>query len=135
MFFDSTDLMSSEHTSRIITPLLRWFDPGISDEMVAQVHLIVRKLAHILEYAVLASLLLRALRNLMANFRYRVAFAFIGALLFAVTDEFHQSFVHSRTSSLGDVGIDCAGAILGILACLMRYLTARGAKRGREERA
>ena len=54
MFFGSTDLMSAEHTSRILTPLLRWWNPDISPAAIAQVHFFVRKAAHLTEYAILA---------------------------------------------------------------------------------
>jgi VanZ family protein len=39
--------------------------------------------------------------------------------IFAVTDEFHQTFVASRTASRQDVLIDVCGALIGILLCLM----------------
>ena len=58
MFFGSTDLMSAEHTSRILTPLLRWWNPDISPAAIAQVHFFVRKAAHLTEYAILAVLAL-----------------------------------------------------------------------------
>jgi hypothetical protein len=60
IFLGSTDLMSAEHTSRFIVPFLRWLKPDISPETFASIHFIVRKCAHVGEYAVLALLLLRA---------------------------------------------------------------------------
>ena len=74
MFFGSTDLMSAEHTSRILTPLLRWWNPDISPAAIAQVHFFVRKAAHLTEYAILAGLLCRALRGWIDEFWRRVAF-------------------------------------------------------------
>jgi len=35
--------------------------------------------------------------------------------VYAVSDEFHQSFVPSRTATARDVGIDAAGAVFGVL--------------------
>ena len=64
MFFGSTDLMSSEHTSRFLTPFLRWWNPDISPAAIAQVHLVVRKAAHVTEYAILTGLLFRAIRRI-----------------------------------------------------------------------
>jgi VanZ family protein len=124
MFIGSTDLMSAEHTSRFLTPLLRWLKPDISPFAIAQVHLIVRKLAHVTEYAILTGLLFRALRGLIGGFWPRAAIAFLPAMIFAVTDEYHQAFVPSRTSSLGDVLIDYLGAFTGILICRMIHQTA-----------
>src|SRR5215470_10225317 len=60
IFFGSTDLMSAQHTSRFIVPFLLWLKPDISPETLASIHFILRKCAHVTEYAVLALLLLRA---------------------------------------------------------------------------
>lgn len=121
----STDLMSAEHTSRFITPFLRWLKPDISLPAIAQVHFYVRKAAHITEYAILASLVFRALPGISHRFRQRALGAFIFAVLFACADEFHQSFVPSRTSSVGDVGIDSIGAIVGLGICGIIYFAHR----------
>ena len=103
----STDLLSAEHTSRFIGPFLRWFSPDVSDSMIASVQLVVRKCAHLTEYAILAALLFRALRMF--------GVAFIAAAAYAALDEFHQSFVSSRTASPWDVAIDCLGAMIGLM--------------------
>src|SRR5436190_2185300 len=60
IYVGSTDLMSAEHTSRFLVPLLRWLAPDLSGEAVAAIQLIIRKCAHIAEYAILAAFLLRA---------------------------------------------------------------------------
>lgn len=117
MFFGSTDLMSAEHTSRFLTPFLRWWSPDISPAAIAQVHLLVRKAAHVSEYAILAGLLFRALRSWADEFWRRAAGALLPAMIFAAADEFHQSFVASRTSSLGDVLLDWSGVLLGLVIC------------------
>ena len=117
IFFASTDLMSAEHTSRFLTPFLRWLNPDISPAAIAQAHLLVRKAAHVIEYAILAGLLFRALRGLVAGFWWRGVTAFVPAMIFAVADEYHQSFIPSRTGSPTDMLIDCGGAAVGILIC------------------
>lgn len=109
IFAGSTDLLSAAHTSRFIGPFLRWFSPDVSDATIASVQLIVRKCAHLTEYAILAALLYRAMRQ-----RFFWA-AWIIAAVYAALDEFHQSFVASRTASWWDVAIDCIGAIVGLL--------------------
>ena len=114
IFIGSTDLLSAAHTSRFIGPFLRWFAPDVSDATIASIQLVVRKLGHLTEYAVLATLLYRALRL----YRERIfAIAFIVAALYAALDEFHQSFVASRTASPWDVMIDCIGAMIGLALC------------------
>ena len=117
MFIGSTDLMSAGHTSRFLTPFLRWLDPAISPEAIAQAQFFVRKAAHVTEYAILSGLLFRALRDPLGGFWRRAAFALFPAILFAATDEWHQSFVATRTASLGDVCLDSLGAVFGILIC------------------
>jgi VanZ family protein len=117
--------MSAEHTSRFLEPLLRWLIPGISPQAIAQAHLYFRKAAHLTEYAILASLLFRAVHFWANSFWKRAALAFLPAPLFALGDEFHQAFVPSRTSSLGDVAIDCTGAIIGLALCRWVWARAR----------
>ncbi|HJX97552.1 MAG TPA: VanZ family protein [Chthoniobacterales bacterium] len=121
IFIGSTDLMSAEHTSRIIGPILRWFNPDVSAETIARVQFFVRKIAHLTEYAVLAILIWRAFRRGSSwHLKMSILFmlALFGCAIFAVTDEFHQSFVPSRTSSPADVMIDIFGAVLGLTICI-----------------
>jgi VanZ family protein len=118
IFIGSTDLMSAEHTSRFIGPFLRWFAPDIAEATIASVQFVVRKGAHLTEYAVLAAFLYRALRYGNERFVRSAASAFIVAAIYAALDEFHQSFVPSRTSSPWDVMIDCLGATIGLALCL-----------------
>ena len=68
---------------------------------------ILRKGAHVVEYAVLGALLLRALG--------REAPAFAAAVAYAATDELHQHFVRGRHASPLDVLIDAVGITLGVL--------------------
>ena len=72
----------------------------------------LRKIAHITEYFILTFILYRAFRgsfnlNFIRLFMYPAVFA----LLYALADEFHQSFVLGRSCSLGDVLIDSLGII------------------------
>jgi VanZ family protein len=70
--------------------------------------LVLRKLAHATEYAVLGALLLRALARPLP--------AFALGVLYAVTDELHQHFVPGRRGAALDVVIDAAGVAVGVLA-------------------
>ena len=71
---------------------------------------VLRKLAHMVEYGVLALLWWRALRTRSP------APAAVVAVAYAITDEFHQSFVAGRHGSPVDVLIDSAGVALAIAA-------------------
>lgn len=119
IFIGSTDLMSAEHTSRFIGPFLRWFAPDVSDATIALIQFVVRKGAHLTEYAILAALLSRAFRQNQARVGGTLVVSFLIAGVYAAFDEFHQSFVASRTSSPRDVLIDCAGALVGLVTYLI----------------
>jgi VanZ family protein len=115
IFIGSTDLLSAEHTSRFIGPFLRWFAPDVSDATVASVQLVVRKCAHLTEYAILSALLFRAFRQSQPRVGRVLAISLFIAAVYATLDEFHQTYVASRTGSPWDVLIDCAGALAGVL--------------------
>jgi VanZ family protein len=72
--------------------------------------LVLRKLAHVAEYALLGALLLRALG------RTHVAAAVALGVAYAVTDEVHQSFVEGRRGAPVDVLIDAVGVAIGVAA-------------------
>jgi len=114
-------MLSAEHTSRFLVPFLRWLDPQISLTALAQIQFGLRKLGHLTEYAILAMLLWRALRggtHWHAKMSILFVAAGIGCALFAATDEFHQSFVPSRTASPIDVIIDICGSVIGLTICI-----------------
>jgi VanZ family protein len=116
----STDIFSAERTSRYLVPFLRWLNPHISPHTIATIHFALRKLGHLTEYAILATLLWRALRS-GNRWQVRISILFVVAwfvcAIFAATDEFHQSFVPSRTAAAGDVMIDIVGAFIGLAIC------------------
>ncbi len=121
IFAGSSDVLSADHTSRFLVPFLLWLDPAMSYHTIAAIHLILRKLGHVTEYAVLATLLWRALRgtfSVLSRTTIGVC-TFVVAACFAMTDEFHQSFVPSRTATVHDVFIDCVGIALAITLCVM----------------
>ena len=71
---------------------------------------VLRKGAHITEYAILGLLLYRALE--------REALALAAGVAYAATDELHQHFVSGRHASPIDVAIDAVGVSLGMLVWL-----------------
>ncbi|NJP38625.1 VanZ family protein [Alkalicoccus luteus] len=77
-------------------------------------HFLLRKSAHFTVYAVLGILLLRALK-LHASGKKAVAWALLISCLYAVSDEYHQTFIPGRSGEVGDVLIDTVGAGSGIL--------------------
>jgi len=120
IFVASSDAFSVPRTSRILGPLLRWIFPGASEEFLSGWIFLIRKAAHAWEYALLSVLCWRALRQPKWGdprpWAWNPAWkAWLLATAYAATDEWHQSFVPSRGAAVGDVAIDSAGALLGIL--------------------
>lgn len=119
IFGFSTQAGSTRHTSRIIGPLLRWINPNVTDATINQAQYVIRKGAHMTEYAILAALLWRARRQPVRGDTRpwqwsKAGFALGVAIAFAASDELHQAFVPSREGRVGDVFIDAAGAALGV---------------------
>jgi VanZ family protein len=111
IFFASTDNFNAGNTSRIIGPLILWLFPSTSPETLEVVHAITRKLAHFTEYAILGFLAARAFRTNRRWFWICLALVAVYALL----DEYHQSFVPSRTASIHDSLIDTLGGLTALI--------------------
>ena len=137
IFLGSTDMLSAEHTSRFLVPFLRWINPQISFATLNAIQLGIRKLGHLTEYAILAMLLWRALRS-GTRWQVKMSILFLVAALasaiFAASDEFHQSFVPSRTASPTDVMIDICGTLIGLSICWMFAKRRNSAKINQESR-
>src|ERR1700732_2558811 len=107
----STDLFSASHTSRYILPALHWLLPQASAETLDRLHSLIRKSAHLTEYFVFSFLLLRAIRGKHRGWRIRWAISVLAIVAgYSALDEFHQSFVPSRTASPWDSLLDNSGA-------------------------
>jgi len=113
IFFASTGQMSASNTSRFIRPIILWLYPNISEANLIFVHVWVRKTAHFTEYGLLGLLAARAFVGSSINFlRSRWFFsALLLVVIYALSDEFHQSFVSTRTGSIYDSMIDIAGGL------------------------
>lgn len=83
--------------------------PDLRTGLPSMWEVILRILAHAAEFGVLAFLFLLALRQ---STRRAVLWSFVLTVLYALTDEWHQSFVSGRVASGWDVVVDAAGAIL-----------------------
>lgn len=117
IFVFSSGLFSGSNTSSVLRSLVLWVYPSATETGLAFVHGLVRKTSHFVEYAILALLLARAfqtsLREFLRNHWFAVSLAFVA--LYALSDEFHQSFVSSRTASIYDCLIDTAGGLAALL--------------------
>jgi VanZ family protein len=121
IFYLSSGQASMPQTSRFIGPLLEFLFPNSSKELLANYHAIIRKFAHFFFYAVLAFWSWRALKDSSKILlqKYKYLFSLLLVLLIASIDETNQSFDVTRTGSIYDVLLDCAG---GLTAILIIYL-------------
>jgi VanZ family protein len=117
IFFMSTEEFAAEHTGRWLEWAVRLILPSLSPRTFDVLHVVLRKLAHVGEYFVLALLLDRGWRQGSSlRPRWVPLAAFVVAALYSLTDEWHQSFVADRTASLLDCGFDSVGAAMAVRA-------------------
>jgi len=121
IFFASSAEFSARNTSRFVGALVLWVFPQASAETLATVHFLTRKTAHVTEYAILGFLTARAFygsqnRNLQSHW-FVVGLALV--VVYALLDEYHQSFVPGRTASIFDSMIDIVGGLTAL--AVFRY--------------
>jgi len=107
---ESSALLSAHNTSRILYPLLHFLF-GMDWERFEYWHFYIRKSGHVVGYAILSTLLFRAWRETLpaGNLTWTVRWATIavlGTAIVASLDEWHQSFIPSRTGRWQDVVLD-----------------------------
>ncbi len=128
--YASSDSFNAGNTSRIIGPLVLWLFPNTSAETLLAIHVFTRKAAHFTEYAILALLAARAFRTspraALAKRWFLASFALVVA--YALLDEYHQSFVPSRTGSIYDSLIDISGGLTALLLLRWRHNAQRRSK-------
>lgn len=111
----STDVFSSEHTGRILLKIIKWVYEPVSDQQFQFIHFLVRKSAHFFSYGLLSFFAFFSWRATLPDVRKWLVkwsgLALLVTLAAGSSDEIHQRFVASRTSSPWDVLLDMTGAI------------------------
>ncbi len=128
----SSASFSASNTSSVLGPLLKWLFPNASEETLLFMHFLVRKLAHFLEYALLGLLAARAFSGSpkpSTRERWFVISASI-VVVYALLDEYHQSFVPSRTASISDSLVDMAGGMTALMIFKARRVKSRVQRTG-----
>ena len=121
IFIFSTEAFSTHATFMFFSSLAHLLSPDISDASLSAANYFIRIMAHIAEYAILSLLWYRALNRRVWRWSVRSALvAFLCSAIFALSDEYHQSFVLERSASFVDVGIDTLGA--GFTQALIRVI-------------
>jgi VanZ family protein len=113
---ESTDTFSSEHTGRLLYPLLH-FLMGLDVARFEVVHHYLRKIGHFVGFFTLSFFLFRAWRATLRlpwaprwDLRWS-AIAFCMSALVASLDEWHQTFIPSRTGAVKDFVLDSCAAL------------------------
>lgn len=115
---------SSQNSAGIVERIIQWAYPDYQELSPAEqlkvsntVTFVVRKGAHMTEYAILAILFYTAgsVFKLFSKTWTKLLIPFSVTVLYAATDEFHQLFVPGRSGEVRDVLIDALGAMFGIL--------------------
>ena len=128
IFIGSTDVLAASHTAGPLRRALFWVLPHISEQTLSTLQLLLRKAGHVTEYAILAWLAARAFAT-SSRVLLRSRWFWLSLLVviaYSLSDEFHQSFVPSRTGSVYDSLIDSLGGLT------MLALLALGKRRGSE---
>lgn len=121
IFIFSTSMFSDRATSSVLGRILDLFWSGYTYRDLEIINHIIRKLAHVTVYGVLALLWYRAL---MVGAAYGHKKALLVGLLIAmavaVTDEAHQSLVPGRTAKPADAALDTCAAAIALLGLSKR---------------
>ena len=128
--FASSGSFSAGNTSRIIGPLVLWLFPDTSPETLLVIHMVTRKVAHLTEYALLGFLAARAFRGSPRHTLQRRWFlvSLVLIIVYALIDEYHQSFEPSRTASIYDSLIDMVGGLTALIIARRRQWFERASK-------
>jgi len=123
---ESTAYLSAHNTSRFLYPLLHFLF-GLDHARFEVWHHYIRKGGHVFGYGLLSILLFRAWRETLpapGNPKWTLRWtgiALLGTAFVASLDEWHQSFLPSRTGRWQDVVLDtCAGMAAQFLIFLSR---------------
>jgi VanZ family protein len=117
---ESTNLGSSEHTGRILYPIFRFLF-GMDPVRFAMWHAVLRKTGHFVGYFALSVLLFRSWRASFPRLSTRwclqwTTLAFFNTSLVATLDEWHQTFLPSRTGTIRDVILDSGAGLVAQIA-------------------
>lgn len=103
----SFDATSSSNQSNFIVDIITSI---INIKDIGLLSLIIRKLAHFIEYFILGILVI----NFITRYDKKIIIAILLCIIYATSDEIHQIFVPGRSCQIIDIMIDSSGSIMGI---------------------
>ena len=122
----------AQQTEPWVTPVFGFLSPGATGAELRTAHALLRKLAHLTEYAVLAVLWIRAVHSIArTSLRTASWAALLICVACAFVDEAHQSTLPNRTGSASDMVLDSIGALAPVmLAGYQRSARSRNGAQG-----
>lgn len=127
---ESTPYLSSNNTGRFLYPLLHYLF-GITYTQFAPYHHFLRKAGHVVGYGLLSFFFFRAWRETLPmpghpkwTFRW-TWIAVLGTAIVASLDEWHQTFLPSRTGRWQDAVLDTSAAIVTQFLLFLVWRTRR----------
>jgi VanZ family protein len=114
---ESTDYLSSDNTSSVLYPVLTRLFGEINLYDFLLWHFYLRKAGHFIGYGILCLLMLRGWRATLTVGRVWLIplLALIATALVASLDEWHQTFVPSRSGTVRDVALDSVGGLIFLI--------------------
>lgn len=97
------------------------------DSIKEKYSFLIRKSAHFLVYFILGILVMNALYTFKVN-RYMIIYASLICIIYAITDEFHQTFVNKRSGQISDVLLDSSASLIANYL-FMRLVVLRNEKK------
>ena len=126
--FASTGQFSAVNSGRFVRPVLLWLFPDITEGQLRGIHFLTRKVAHLVEYGILAFLARRAfITSSHAGIQRRwFQLGLLLVVLCSLLDELQQSFAPARSGSIVDSVVDVIGG-LTVLLIFRAYESRAGA--------
>ena len=118
---DESGKLSRKVASKIINtfPYTNNLSDATKEKMINQSQPIVRKLAHFSIYTVVGICIMGFISTYKMILLKKFIISLGVGILYAISDEIHQSFVPGRGASIRDVCIDTSGVIMGIIMVLV----------------
>lgn len=102
-----------------VFPYTKNLSEKTKNKIVEKTQPIIRKGAHLSIYTLVGIFIMSFISTYKIHLKYKFLISILVGLVYASSDEIHQSFIPGRTASIIDVGIDTAGVFLGIIVVLI----------------
>lgn len=102
-----------------VFPYTKNLSEKTKNKIVEKTQPIIRKGAHLSIYTLVGIFIMSFISTYKIHLKYKFLISILVGLVYASSDEIHQSFIPGRTASIIDVGIDTLGVTLGIILVLI----------------